>query len=258
MNKFFFLGLRLGLTFPFPLKKLSFPLTLTLSLLFANAPCYSQTVIGTPGLMNIPTAEVRKGCTFDGGISVMQSQLQDPNMDYYTGLYYINFSPFSFFDLTLRETLVKNWKNGTFKFREQDRSLTLRVQPIREKEGKWWPSVLIGSNDFFSAHGNSYYAAVYGVVTKTLPVKGFGKFSASLGYAHPIFSGTLYNGVFGGASFSPAFAPMARIMAEYDTRGVNVGIGAQFWRHMNVTCFTREFKGFSATISYQYTITFKR
>lgn len=219
----------------------------------------SQTVIGTPGLMNIPTAEIRKGGTFDGGASLMQKELQSEAMHYNTGLYYINFAPFSFFDITLRETLVKSYKlSGEYGFYQQDRSLTLRVQPIREKDGCWWPSILIGSNDFYSSHGDSYYAAVYGVMTKILPIKGLGKFAVTAGYAKPIRRGVLYDGAFGGASFSPAFAPMVRVMGEYDTRGVNVGIGAHLFRHLNLTCFTREFKGISATISYQHTITFKR
>lgn len=231
-------------------------------LVFVPDHVSAQTVLGTPGLMNIPTAEVRKGGTFDGGASLIQKDLQIDSKDYYTALYYINFSPFSFFDLTLRWTLLRGPKSeaepNNIGFFQQDRSLTLRIQAIREREGKWWPSVLIGSNDFFSSHGNSDYANVYGVVTKHFPVKGVGTFSATAGYSKSIHQGSLYDGPFGGGSFSPAFAPMVRVMGEYDTRGFNVGIGAQLFRHLNLTCFTREFKGVSATISYQYTITFKR
>lgn len=234
-------------------------LLMSMMMLVTGTIAKAQTVIGTPGLMNIPTAEVRKGGTFDGGVSLMQKDLQSEAMPYNTGLYYIHFAPFSFFDLTLRETLIKSYRvTGEYGFYQQDRSLTLRVQPIREKEGKWWPSVLIGSNDFYSPHGDSYYAAVYGVLTKTLPIKGVGKFAVTAGYAKPIRMGVLYDGAFGGVSFSPNFAPMLRIMGEYDTRGVNVGISAHLFRHLNLTCFTREFKGVSATISYQYTITFKQ
>ena len=232
---------------------------MSMMMLITGTIAKSQTVIGTPGLMNIPTAEIRKGGTFDGGASLMQKELQSETMHYNTGLYYINFAPFSFFDITLRETLVKSYKSsGEYGFYQQDRSLTLRVQPIREKDGCWWPSILIGSNDFYSPHGDSYYAAVYGVMTKTLPIKGLGKFAITAGYTKPIRKGVLYSGVFGGISVSPYFAPMLRVMGEYDTRGVNVGIGVHLFRHLNLTCFTREFKGISATISYQHTITFKR
>ena len=227
----------------------------------AGLSAKAQTVIGTPGLMNIPTAEIREGGTFDGGASFMQRELQADAMHYNTGLYYVNFAPFSFIDVTLRETLIKCQKsaaNPKVGFYQQDRSLSVRVRPIREKEGQWWPSVLIGANDFYSDHGGSYYAAVYGVLTKSVPFEGIGTLSATAGYAKPIREGILYDGPFGGASFSPAFYPDLRVMGEYDTRGVNVGVGIQLFRHLNLTCFTREFKGISATISYQYTIKFKK
>lgn len=236
-------------------------LVLVVVLVNVNVKLLSQTVIGTPGLLNIPTAEVRQGGTFDGGASLMQKELQAEAMNYNTGLYYINFAPFSFFDVTLRETLIKCQKSPSdprIGFYQQDRSLSLRVRPIREQEGKWWPSVLVGANDFYSSHGDSYYAAVYGVVTKTLPLKGIGNFSVTAGYAKPIRMGILYDGVFGGVSYSPLLVPMVRVMGEYDTRGVNVGVGAHLFRHLNLTCFTREFKGISATVSYQYTIRFKQ
>lgn len=232
-----------------------------LVLVFVSTQTDAQTVIGTPGLMNIPSAEVRQGGTFDGGVSMIQNELMSESMNYNTGLYYINFAPFSFFDITLRETLIKCQKSPSdprIGFYQQDRSLSLRVQPVREKEGKWWPSVLIGSNDFYSAHGDSYYAAVYGVVTKIVPVKALGTFSATAGYAKPIHRGIIYDGVFGGLRFTPTFAPHVCVMAEYDTRGYNVGLGARLLRHLNLTCFTREFKGVSATVSYQYTISFSK
>jgi len=228
---------------------------------FVHVNVSAQTVIGTPGLMNVPTAEVRDAFTFDGGASLMQKELQAEAMPYNTGLYYVNFAPFSFFDVTLRETLIKCQKSATdtrVGFYQQDRSLSLRVRPLREQTGRWWPSLLVGANDFYSDHGGSYYAAVYGVLTKTVPLTGVGTFSATAGYAKPIREGILYDGVFGGASFSPSFAPDVRLMGEYDTRGVNIGIGAHLFRHLNLTCFTREFRGISATLSYQYTVTFHK
>ena len=216
----------------------------------------AQTVLGTPGLLNIPTAEIREGGTFDGGASLMQRELLTKEMDYNTWLYYVNFAPFSFIDVTFRETLLKypSVSDPEPHFCQQDRSLSVRVLPIKEKQGCWWPSVLIGVNDFYSDQGGSFYAAAYGVMTKSFVFDGVGTLSTSVGYSRNIREGVLYDGVFGGASFSPTFAPTVRLMGDYDTRGVNVGLGAQLFRHLNLTCFTREFKGISATASYQYTI----
>ena len=242
-------------------KVLVLVLVIVMVMVNVNVPCHAQTVLGTPGLMNVPTAEMHDAFTFDGGASFIQRHLQPDGEHYNTSLYYVHFTPFSFVDVTLRETLLKRAKsltNPKVGFYQQDRSFSVRLRPVREQEGRWWPSVLVGVNDFYSDHGTSYYAAVYGVLTKTVPLQGAGTLSATAGYARPIREGTLYDGVFGGASFAPAFAPGVRLMGEYDTRGVNIGVGARLLRHLNLTLFTREFKGVSGTVSYQYTVTFKR
>ena len=216
--------------------------------------CRSQTVIGTTGMMNVPTADMRPAGTFDGGASFIQKDLLYKK-NYNTYLYYVSFTPFSWIEITLRETLLKTRKSKTdpkIGFYQQDRSTSLRLRPL--KEGKYWPSVVIGANDFYSDHGASRYACFYGVVSKHFPVKSVGTFEATAGYARPHKEGTTYDGVMGGLAFSPAFFPDMRVMGEYDTDGYNVGLSAFLLRHLNVTCFTREFKGFNATLSYQYTI----
>jgi hypothetical protein len=48
------------------LKKLFFTILLTL---FAVIPSRAQTIIGTNGMMNVPTADMRPAGTFDGGAS---------------------------------------------------------------------------------------------------------------------------------------------------------------------------------------------
>ena len=56
--------------------------------------CRSQTVIGTTGMMNVPTADMRPAGTFDGGASFIQKDLLYKK-DYNTYLYYVSFTPFS-------------------------------------------------------------------------------------------------------------------------------------------------------------------
>jgi len=220
----------------------------------------AQTVIGTVGMMNVPTADMRPAGTFDGGACIVQKELLYQK-SYYTCLYYIDFTPFSWLEVTLRETLIKTRKSQTepdkIGFYQQDRSSTIRVRPL--KEGKYWPAVVIGVNDIYaSKEGGSQYACVYGALSKHFPIVDIGTFEATVGYARPhkvgIKEGITYDGFMGGLSFVPAFFPNMRIMGEYDTDGFNVGASVFLLRHLNMTCFTREFKGFNATVSYQYTI----
>lgn len=230
-------------------------ISVSLLLLFmALIPSHAQTVIGTNGMMNVPTADMHQAGTFDGGASVIQKELLY-DKDYTTYLYYVSFTPFSWMEITLRETFIKCQKspsNPKMGFYQQDRSSSVRLQPL--KEGDYWPAVVVGGSDFITDYGASPYACVYGVMSKHFPVTNIGTFEVTVGYSHPIKSGFTYDGVMGGLTFVPAFFPDMRLMGEYDTKGYNVGISAFLFRHLNVTCFTREFKGFNATISYQFTI----
>jgi hypothetical protein len=220
------------------------------------APSHAQTVIGTTGMMNVPTADMRPAGTFDGGVSFIQKELLYKK-SYNTYLYYISFTPFSWMEITYRETLLKTRKSATdpkVGFYQQDRSTSIRLRPL--KEGEYWPAVVVAANDIYSDHGGSKYACIYGVASKHFPIASVGTVEATAGYAYARKQGTTYDGVMGGLAFAPAFFPEMRVMGEYDTDGFNVGLSACLFRHLNLTCFTREFKGFNATVSYQYTIPF--
>ena len=237
---------------------------LTSLVIMASFPCKAQTVIGTKGMMNVPTADMNPAGTFDGGGSFMQKEITEERA-YNTWLYYVSFTAFSWLEMTYRGTLLKERKSATdpsVGFYNQNRSFSLRIRPL--KEGKYWPAIVIGANDFLkqnTADGltggalNSY-ARVYGVATKHFPIASVGTIGTTVGYARPIRGGAANEGVMGGLSFSPAFFPEMRVMGEYDSDGFNVGASAFLFKHLNLTCFTREFKGINATLSYQYTIKF--
>ena len=178
-----------------------------LLIVFALIPCQAQTVIGTNGMMNVATADMRPAGTFDGGASFIQRELLYEK-DYNTFLYYISFTPFSWMEITLRETFLKRQKSETdpkVGFYQQDRSTSVRLRPL--KEGRYWPAVVVGSNDFYSSHGRSQYACVYGVASKHFPIDDIGPFEATGGYAHHLKEGTTYDGVMGGLTFAPTFFP---------------------------------------------------
>lgn len=233
-------------------------LLIALLLVMSSVPCQSQTMFGTTGMMNTPSADMRPTGTFDGGISVVQKNLLY-NKDYNTLLYYISFTPFSWMEITYREIMLKHnsaTEPGKMVFYNEDRSTSIRLRPL--KEGKYWPAVVLGVNDLIG-NGSSRTASIYGVASKHFPIAAIGTFEATVGYTIPYEKkkgkkGVVYDGVLCGVTFAPAFFPDMRVMGEYDSQGYNVGIGAFLFRHLNLTCFTREFKGINATVSYQYTI----
>lgn len=227
---------------------------ITIAMFAACSICRAQQLLGTSGLMNVPTAEMYASGTFKGGASLVQKELLSDRFNYNTGIYYIDFTPFSFMEITFRETLLKTRKGDKTGFYQQDRSTTLRLRPLKEKEGRWFPSVVLGVNDIYSDHGASNYAAVYGVVTKNLLLGKVGTLDVTAGFAKAFDEGDAYDGVLGGVRFTPAAVKNASVMAEYDTRGFNIGASVLLFKHLNLMCFTREFTGVCAGFSYQYTI----
>ena len=145
-----------------------FALILILGVAVCSTEVSAQDLIGTSGLINIPTADMQPDGTFDGGARWMSPAALHDLVNYDTGLYYVRFTPFSFFEFTFRETLFKTQHSvkKTWNYYQQDRSSTIRVRPLVEREGKWWPSVVIGVNDIYSAYGASFYTGYYGVATK--------------------------------------------------------------------------------------------
>lgn len=219
----------------------------------------AQMVLGTQGMLNSPTADMYPVGTFVGGVTFVPKEMEFVAGDYNTGIYYLDFTPFSWMELTFRETLLKmqKVKHGEIHtgYYNQDRSTTLRLRPITERDSIWWrPSLLLGVNDIYSDHGTSRYTAVYLVATKHVLMSGFGKVGISVGYAHKFDDGVVYDGVFWGVEYYPQGVKNLRFMADWDTSGVNVGAHLQLFRHLNLIAYTREFKSVGAGISYQYTI----
>ena len=234
-----------------------FALILTLGVAVCSTEVSAQDLIGTSGLINIPTADMQPDGTFDGGARWMSPAAQHDLVNYDTGLYYVRFTPFSFFEFTFRETLFKTQHSvkKTWNYYQQDRSSTIRVRPLAEREGKWWPSVVIGVNDIYSAYGASFYAGYYGVATKHFQL-GDGQIAFTAGYFRSFKFGKMYNGAFGGVEYCPLQRVPLRIMADYDTKGVNVGVGYTVFRHIRTFAFTHRLKGWGVGLSYRTTIKF--
>lgn len=64
----------------------------------------------------------------------------------------------------------------------------------------------------------------------------------------------LIKGVFGGISYIPAFCKELKMMAEYDSDGVNVGAAVRLWKHLSMHAFTHDFTCVSGGIRYECTL----
>ena len=211
------------------LRLYSIMLVLCILVVYAQA----QRSMGTTGLLNIPTADMQPDGTFIAGGNFMPQEMMPEAWDYSTGNYFVNMTFLPFLEVAYRCTLLKNKGNGTW---NQDRSVSLRLRPL--KEGKWWPSVVVGSNDAFTtgqlnmfeeSTGNRFFASIFGVATKHF-VMGGHDLGVSLGGYVPFQSGSEHKGVFAGVEYSPAFWRNLSLMAEFDSKVVNIGAAVKVWK----------------------------
>lgn len=228
-------------------------LSLIMLVLCMNCTAYAQKVLGSMGLMNIPTADMYESKTFVGGANYIANNLL--GYDFPTYNYFVGFTPFPFVELTFRSTLLKMRDElPSDSYCEQDRSFTIRVCPLQERADRWCPGIVLGSNDFFSNMGHSYYSTVYGVATKHFGIVDAVTLGCSVGYSKAIDAGKVYDGVFCGVDICPVAYNSLHVMAEYDTSGFNYGVQLNLLKHWNLIVFTRAFNDVSAGFTYQYTI----
>ena len=221
------------------------------SIFICTIKVHAQYSMGTTGQLNIPTAEMQETGTFMIGGNYLPKGMTP--FKFNTGNYFVNITLFSFLELDYRCTLLKTKrKDGQKGYFQQDRSMSARIQPL--KEGKYIPAIVIGTNDPFADKGTNYFASIYGVVTKNFSLFSGDKLGISAGYYFPLNKQTCQDGPFGGISYSPAFYPKLTFMAEYDSKGFNIGAAAKLWKHFSLHVFTREFNCISGGIRYECTL----
>ena len=213
----------------------------------------AQYSMGATGLLNIPTADMQPDGTFMAGGNYLPEAILPQDWNYNSGNYFLNITFLPFLEVAYRCTFLRGeWKNGNTW--QQDRSVTVRLRAL--KEGKWWPSIVVGSNDAFTtnelnmfkdSHGNRYFSSVYAVGTKHWQPGGH-DFGFTVGGHIPFRSGSERKGVFGGLAYSPAFCRELSVIAEYDSDAVNLGAAARLFRHVSLHVFCYDFSAVSAGI----------
>lgn len=212
----------------------------------------AQYTMGMTGLLNTPSAEMNEtGRLMVGGNFIPKEM--NPFGDYHTGNYFASLTFFSFLEVAYRETLMKtSYMTAKPKFNQQDRSLSIKVQPL--KEGKWWPALAIGANDPVRSLGTNYYRSIYGAVTKHFLFEGH-ELGVTAGYQGWTNNwNTRRNGVFGGITYRPSFCPQVCLIAEYDTRNFNLGVTARLWNHVSLHAFTGGFDCIAGGVRYECTL----
>lgn len=224
-----------------------------LPLIFLSIIAFSvtkaQSMSGTTGLLNIPTANMQRDGTFMFGGNYLPEAITPESFSFNTGNYYINITFLPFVEVNYRLTLGQTKSTG--RYNQQDRSFALRCRIL--KEGKFIPALVIGGNDLYThtnGDGNQYFEAVYIVETKTF-LLGRNIFSTTIGSGIDVLEKNQYDGIFGGISYSPYFFSPLTLIAEYDSKVFNTGISLFLFNHLSLHAFAYDLKYFCGGMQYK-------
>lgn len=230
----------------------------------ANA-AYAQFTYGTTGLLNMPTADMQRDKTFMFGGGFLEKHTTPARWTYDTFNYYINITIFPWlevaYDCTLHKAMEVDpaygsgfWVPSTYgKFVNQDRNFAVRLRLWKEGWWKLWtPQIVLGANDALnnswtegskiemsSARMNGFYSRYYLAATKHLPIKNMGELGIHLAYVYNKRKDYPLNGAAFGTNFRftlPGNQPFTKVinhlnlMAEYDSRTINLGAEYSFWK----------------------------
>lgn len=227
----------------------------------------AQQYTGMSGLIHTPSAEMdtvgeaRIGSHFlNGNTLPASSPWYYHDKRYNTFDFYLSLTPFKWMELGYTITLIKHEakkegdRDGDWR---KDRYFSVKFRPL--EEGKYWPAVAIGANDFLtsdafksysSRKSNNYFCNFYVTATKHFDLHGH-EIAPTLTYRrYGRDYNRRWNGLIGGLTYCPAFARNWRAIAEWTGSDVNVGIDCCLWRHLLLQASLMHGKYPSAGICY--------
>lgn len=230
----------------------------------------AQQYMGMSGLIHVPTGAMNEaGEARIGGHFLNREMTPDmmrlDGSKYHTWTHYLSATPFSWLELAYSVTLMKVHKPDADNpdkvgYYYKDRALSVKVQPLREREGRWWPSIAVGGVDLIDskesddnpAQGSKsqYFANYYVAASKHIDLRGH-RLGVHVAYRHWKLEGNeRWNGPVGGITFQPAFQRNLRFMAEYTGDDVNVGFDWKLWKHLLVQSSLQNGKYFSGGLCF--------
>lgn len=242
-------------------------------LLFGVLTCKAQLTNGVTGLLHMPSADMqRDGTLIIGGNFLNRHNL--PN-NYWWGYdsynYFLNVTFLKRLEIAYVCTLFKGKKENSYwpeitwgKFVNQDRHFAARLQVLRE--GEWWkhmPAVVLGVSDpttgglfeytdwAVKGSSNGFFNRMYLAMTKHFDVR-VGELGVHAAWLYNRRTDYPLNGPAVGVNFKPAFHKELNLIAEYDSKTVNVGFTYSMWSdHFNLLFELQDGKYVSAGLVYK-------
>lgn len=227
----------------------------------------AQQYDGMRGLIHIPTAEMDTVGTARVGLHFINKEMM-PQCNYFTWLdsvtgdripyntfsYYMSITPFRWVQASY--TCVQLAKGPQLSdYKSKDRHFSVKFNILRE--GKWWPSVCLGSADLMSSTLNptksqDFFCNYYLSISKHISLNNNEiALHCSYRYYKKEFN-KRFQGMVGGITYRPSFAPNFRFITEWDGCHINFGLDALIWDNLLIQASLINGNHFSAGFCYKF------
>lgn len=223
--------------------------------LFQLDNCIAQSLIGTSGLVTIPTAEIQKDREVSFGSSWINKEQFGYGKYEYDGL--ISFATIGylpFLEVSLRLTRKLGLPDREARIQALgDRMISVKLMPL--VESKFLPSIVLGAHDILwsskSGRLSNNFSALYLSTSKSIYF-AVCKIQFNLGYGVDWIDARnqQFIGFFGGVSVSPI--PSITLMLEHDTEKINCGIQVSLFDHIQLRAAFLDLDAFSGGVGYKF------
>ena len=232
---------------------------------FFGVPVVAQFTYGTTGLLHMPTADMQKDKTFMAGVGYLNTNATPSRWTYNTWNYYLNVTIFPWLEIAYTCTIFDEMvdRGVMIHMINQDRNFSGRLRIWKEGWLKeWTPQIVVGVNDFTTGagtdykdmavegDGNGYFNRYYIAATKHL--SWYGKWGIHAAYVYNKRNKDKLNGPAIGVDYQFALPESSflnkavnhlNLMAEYDSKFVNIGAKYTLWKdHINIIGELRDCK----------------
>jgi hypothetical protein len=194
-----------------------------------------QSVVGTSGLIHIPSARIMEDGQFVLGAALIPKgyfrRTYGPNREEFKinpGVNtYITYAILPFVEVMFRYTHELNVPVNMETKYFPDRMLGFRLRILNETKKR--PAIVLGLQDASAifgstSQGSTNFSAPYFVFSKKTSTS-YGEFDWSIGYAFDFFSVIAkdFKGIFGGVMFTPQALDKLSFVFENNSKGFNTG-----------------------------------
>jgi hypothetical protein len=229
-----------------------------LSFLCARTEGRGQSLIGTTGLISVPSAAMAGDGEIMLGTAVGNRKYNVRDTRFHEYSFFVTMGYLPFLEVSLR--LHHHYRfirpeDGRTTQGIGDRMASVRLRLHRET--KTLPAVVLGAHDFYSAFGQSsevvFNNSLYAAASKTLRFPGSPfRLGLHAGYGTDWMKAERHDlvGWFGGISMDAG--SFVTLLTEYDTEKLNVGAAFHFFRHVQVLLALKNFDTFAGSMAYAF------